>query len=177
SLQKRRPFSLRGYNCGKGVSMTPSGPLGRDAMAFREKMVKYRGEIERLVYAAEILCHKEQGLRECMNCAFNIRISEPICPVEQLRYIVGDHVIQRDIPQEPPQELKETTACPRCGEPDYNSKPLGAYSGGGEWVSCYIECRKCGKDYWNRHRVPSSHMLPPCQCAGDCGCQKGKVEE
>jgi hypothetical protein len=30
-----------------------AGPLGRESMHFRDKMLKYHAEIERMVYAAE----------------------------------------------------------------------------------------------------------------------------
>ena len=80
------------------------GPLGRDGMAFGEKMKRLHGEIERLVYAAERACDTMPGeLRDCMNCSFNIKISEPICPVVNLRVIIGDHIIHHDVmPQVPP---------------------------------------------------------------------------
>jgi len=57
------------------VPMTTAGPLGRDSMAFRDKMVKYHGEIERLVYAAEVLCDSVNG------CDFS---KDRDCPYEYL---------------------------------------------------------------------------------------------
>jgi hypothetical protein len=41
------------------------GPLGRDGMAFWEKMKWLHGEIERLVYAAEIVCDGEKDFNIC----------------------------------------------------------------------------------------------------------------
>lgn len=90
--------------------MTPSGPLGRDAMAFREKMVKYHGEIARLMDAAYINCEENGQDNDCKGCPFEDDI---YCAVEEIRGAL------------------------RIGKHD------------------------C--------------MVPPCQCAGDCG--KGKVRE
>jgi hypothetical protein len=35
---------------------TKTSPLGRESMAFQDKMRKYHAEIERMVYASEIQC-------------------------------------------------------------------------------------------------------------------------
>ena len=92
--------------------MTPSGPLGRDSMQFREKMVKYHGEIERMVYAAEISC-KRTPVRQAKldrgwayacseDCSF--RSINGFCKINILRSNIGDHVQQHDIPQVPPRQ-------------------------------------------------------------------------
>jgi hypothetical protein len=72
--------------------MTDEPPHTR---SFSDKMARYLGDIDNAVYKAEIACNSTPGqLRDCLNCAFNKRISEPICPVEELRRIIGDHVKQ-----------------------------------------------------------------------------------
>ena len=76
--------------------MTPSSPLGRDSMAFREKMEKYHAEIERLVYAAEILCHSDQNGEMCDGgCPFEA-FNGVHCDLRFLRLTMGDRVVQHD---------------------------------------------------------------------------------
>ncbi len=86
--------------------MTTAGPLGRDSMRFREKMVKYHGEIERLVYAAEILCPENsiQCSPIAHRCPFALRSLGRgwICGIHRIRGYIGDHIEQHDIPQVPP---------------------------------------------------------------------------
>lgn len=76
--------------------MTTAGPLGRDSMAFRDKMVKYHGEIERLVYAAEILCDSVNGcdFSKDRDCPF--AVNEFQCNLETIRETYGDHIEQHD---------------------------------------------------------------------------------
>ena len=72
--------------------------------SFQENMKRLHGEIERMIYAAEIACNTASGnMRDCPRCPFNIRVSEPVCPVEQLRDIIGDHVEQDDCMRECPR--------------------------------------------------------------------------
>jgi len=79
-----------------------SGPLGRDGMAFREKMKKYHGEIERLVYAAEILCHSDDLSSSaefpCETCPFHPE--ELGCSLWRIRAAIGEPVKQQDIQTE-----------------------------------------------------------------------------
>ena len=78
--------------------MTDSGPLGRSSLSFRDKMVKYHAEIERLVYAAEVLCHQnvtretvKKGI--CISCDF---ASVHGCILIEIRKLLGDHIEQHD---------------------------------------------------------------------------------
>ena len=82
---------------------TPGGPLGRDGMAFAEKMKRIHGEIERMVYAAEVLCHTDQNGELCAaGCPFESN-NGIHCDVKWMRGVLGDHVEQHDVmPQVPP---------------------------------------------------------------------------
>ena len=73
-----------------------AGPLGRESMSFRDKMVTYHAEIERLVYAAEIACanHEVDGVQECSGCAFRF------CRLPQIRRLIGKHPDQHDCSKE-----------------------------------------------------------------------------
>jgi hypothetical protein len=76
-------------------------PLGRDSMQFAEKMKKHHGEIERLVYAAEIECNSHSKNKyHCplgKKCSFkNTRDHFFSCRIDSIRMILGDHVIQHD---------------------------------------------------------------------------------
>lgn len=83
-----------------------SGPLGRDSMAFRDKMKRYHAEIERLVYAAEIGCNCRKKNGDCLHlqgdhCPFAIKrcwcIGEyHTCAVWHMRGMIGEHVEQHD---------------------------------------------------------------------------------
>jgi hypothetical protein len=66
-------------------------------MAFREKMERYKAEIERLVYAAEILCDTESTNDVCFegNCPFTVK-GEDVCMLEIFRDCLGDHIQQHD---------------------------------------------------------------------------------
>ena len=75
-------------------------PLGRESMHFRDKMLKYHAEIERMVYAAEILCGKKEhkDVYKCKGtngCVFYRGYCTLIC----IRADTGDHVKQDDIPE------------------------------------------------------------------------------
>lgn len=72
-----------------------------ERMAFRDKMVKYHGEIERLVYAAEILC-PENNI-QCSpiahpSCPFALRSLGRgwVCSIYRIRGYIGDHIEQHD---------------------------------------------------------------------------------
>lgn len=105
--------------------MTTAGPLGRDSMAFRDKMAKYHAAMETALYAAE------------QNC--------PLSEEVELRYLhphIGDlSCTYQDVPFE-------------CPYRDYNAL-------------CTIpRLRRLIGDHVQQHDC----MVPPCQCAGDCGC-------
>jgi hypothetical protein len=78
--------------------MKTNSPLGRDSMQFTERMKKYHAEIERLVYAAEILCHENKGgdprCQLGTDCLFWVWQG---CWLDNIRTAVGDHIIQHDI--------------------------------------------------------------------------------
>ncbi len=88
--------------------MTPApGPLGRGSMKFAEKMKRYHGEIERLVYAAETVCDGTSEWRckyKGRPCRFRSDWGDEMimCDVFALRACIGDHVIRHDIPAVPP---------------------------------------------------------------------------
>ena len=70
----------------------------RSQRSFTEHMKTLYQGIDTMVYAAQISCANNPGEpRDCVVCPFNIRVSEPICPVEQLRHIIGDHFPQGGI--------------------------------------------------------------------------------
>jgi hypothetical protein len=82
-----------------------TSPIGRESMAFKEKMEKYHAEIERMVYAAEILCgHPEmtkQGYpckEQCKVCIFHNNLGR--CSLVYHRGECGNHVKQDDIPEQ-----------------------------------------------------------------------------
>ena len=73
----------------------------RFELPFLSLMKKYHDEIDRLVYAAEINCTNLVGTRCNMKTP---HMAAEICPfrkgadcsLEELRRVVGDHVIQHD---------------------------------------------------------------------------------
>ena len=82
------------------------GPLGRDGMAFGEKMKRLHGEIERLVYAAEIVCDGEKDFNICseLPCTFHGKCGCTLCDI---RSVIGDHIRQDDaMPAVPPCQYK-----------------------------------------------------------------------
>ena len=81
------------------MTRTPSGPLGRDSMKFSDKMARYHGEIERVIYAAEILCPHKGKLGAIQKCRENCTFRTNWCTLYTMRKTVGDHVPQHDIPQ------------------------------------------------------------------------------
>jgi ferredoxin len=72
-----------------------SGPLGRDSVAFREKMEKYHAAMENALYAAEQACQSSMvGCGLCAEgCPFDTGDG---CGLDTLRDILGDHIIQHD---------------------------------------------------------------------------------
>ena len=69
-----------------------SSPLGRDSMAFREKMERYKAGMEFNLYAAEQACQNGDCKDGCpwdMSGLFQ-------CKLHFLRDLLGDHVIQHD---------------------------------------------------------------------------------
>lgn len=72
----------------------------RHLQRFEDTMAKYHGEIERLVYAAEIHCRQPDESRKRIGrcrCPF-VPDSEPhICPLVKIREAIGDHVKQDDV--------------------------------------------------------------------------------
>lgn len=69
-----------------------AGPLGRESMSFRDKMVKYHAEIERLVYAAEVLCDSPGPCDP--RCPFQDEEHTERCNLGGVRHYIGDHVDQ-----------------------------------------------------------------------------------
>ena len=84
----------------ENMTITKTSPLGRESMAFQDKMRKYHAEIERMVYASEILCDSAAGCRfnKDTYCIFHDS-ENPGCKLSQLREAIGDHVKQDDIPE------------------------------------------------------------------------------
>jgi len=86
--------------------MTGGGPLGRESLGFTETMKLLHGEIERLVYAAEITCpHKEhKEVYKCKTpCAFHSHMDSGYCTLICFRGDLGDHIEQHDaMPAVPP---------------------------------------------------------------------------
>lgn len=88
------------------MTITKTSPLGRESMAFQDKMRKYHAEIERMVYAAEILCPTPNRGSICHNkdhpCPFKtkmfINTELYVCKLRSLRVLIGDHVKQDDVP-------------------------------------------------------------------------------
>ena len=73
--------------------MTTTPPdSAKKHQTFEENMKRLHSEIERMVYSAEIACAKPGFVSGyCTHCAFNVHISDPICPVISLRAIIGEH--------------------------------------------------------------------------------------
>lgn len=76
-------------------------------MDFAETMRKYHGEIERLVYAAEVLC--PENSYQCSplihpSCPFALQSMGKgfVCGIYRMRGYIGDHIEQHDIPQVEP---------------------------------------------------------------------------
>jgi hypothetical protein len=72
----------------------------RHLQKFEEAMTRYLGDIDRTIYAAEMLCPQSPESRKrigsCL-CPF-VPIGKPhICPLVKLREIIGDHVQQDPI--------------------------------------------------------------------------------
>lgn len=82
--------------------MTTPNDSARHLQRFEDTMAKYHGEIERLVYAAEIACHENGGDRfNCplgRKCPFKIYVlhKENDCMLNRVRDMMGDHVKQDD---------------------------------------------------------------------------------
>jgi len=84
--------------------MSGSAPLGRDTMPVYETMKRLHGEIERLVYAAETVCNSHSKSKyHCplgKKCPFKDENDHLFsCRINSIRMILGDHVIQHDIPE------------------------------------------------------------------------------
>ena len=77
--------------------MTPPSPLGRDSMAFREKMQRYKAGMEFNLYAAEQAC-AHATTDECDHCPLeNPELRGDKCPIIDLRNLLGDHIQQHDL--------------------------------------------------------------------------------
>lgn len=75
----------------------------RTQLAFTETMAKYHGDMERILYAAEIHCKLRRG-KICTavrktKCAFRMELdlSPDLCAVVLIREIFGDVVEQNNI--------------------------------------------------------------------------------
>jgi hypothetical protein len=71
----------------------------RHLQSFTDTMARYHGDIERLVYAAEILCQISYADRnEIGRCQYPfVPDGEPHrCPLNKIRDEIGDHVKQDD---------------------------------------------------------------------------------
>jgi|WetSurMetagenome_2_1015567.scaffolds.fasta_scaffold22665_3 hypothetical protein len=70
----------------------------RHQMPSTETMRKYHGEIERMVFSAEIYCKKHDGKAMCKgdipDCSFK---SHGCCNIAMLRAVIGDHPKGDDI--------------------------------------------------------------------------------
>lgn len=64
----------------------------RHQMPSTETMLKYFGEIERMVYAAEIYCNDKMEPATCRDCPFRV-FSE--CNLVMLRTVIGDHHVPK----------------------------------------------------------------------------------
>ena len=93
--------------------MTGGGPLGRSSVSFAETMKRLHGEIERLVYAAEINCPitdrrnvgtptLPENVETCRACSFREMIYRDEdgelfeCRLGMIRDWCGDHIQQHD---------------------------------------------------------------------------------
>lgn len=56
---------------------------------FEEAMIRYHGEIERIIYAAEILCHS-RGTKYVQDCVKDCKFAQGGCTLVQLRSWIGD---------------------------------------------------------------------------------------
>jgi hypothetical protein len=78
--------------------MTDEPPHTR---SFREKMLRYRGNIDNELYKAEQACDRINGCnhqKDSTTCPFNDP-DEPACKIQAIRDILGEHVEHHDIPQ------------------------------------------------------------------------------
>jgi len=63
-------------------------------MNFPDAMARYWGEIERNLYAAEQLCNQNNPRLDkkiCADCDFHKKNPEILCPVMEIRTILGEH--------------------------------------------------------------------------------------
>jgi hypothetical protein len=81
------------------MTITKTSPLGRESMAFQDKMRKYHAEIERMVYAAEVLCPHTANLGSIQKCQEPCLFRTSWCTLYTIRKTLGDHVKQDDIPE------------------------------------------------------------------------------
>lgn len=77
----------------------------RHLQKWGDMMIKYHGEIERLVYAAEIACevsHKGSVCQASPDTVCPFKKASPchiaICRLHSLRVLLGDHVKQDHLP-------------------------------------------------------------------------------
>jgi hypothetical protein len=71
----------------------------RHLQSFPDTMARYHGDIERLVYAAEILCPHGYADRNKIGrcqCPFVPDGAPHRCPLNKIRDAIGDHVKQDD---------------------------------------------------------------------------------
>jgi hypothetical protein len=71
--------------------------LGRKLHTWQEKMERCHAEIERMVYTAELTCDSNKNVEACTKepCVFNGELG---CVLADIRSVIGDHVVQHDIP-------------------------------------------------------------------------------
>jgi hypothetical protein len=75
----------------------------RHQVAFQETMKRLHGEIERMLYAAEIACpFKKVPYCDAKDCAFIQRHGHS-CTVQRMRNLIGDHFEQHDCMRECPR--------------------------------------------------------------------------
>jgi len=70
-------------------------------------MAKYFGEMERILYAAEIYCHESKGYQNCCGCPFYRGCIVGSNRCDKLREILGDHVTQHDPSYDETYEMRK----------------------------------------------------------------------
>jgi len=69
----------------------------RRLQRFEDTMAKYYGEMERILYAAEIACLEAKGYTSCCGCAFYRGCIVGSNKCNKFRELFGDHVKQDDV--------------------------------------------------------------------------------
>jgi hypothetical protein len=85
------------------IRSRPAPDSAKKHQSFQENMKRLHGEIERMVYAAEISCNQRNGCdhqKETI-CPFN-NPDEPACNLQAIREAIGDHFEQHDCMREHP---------------------------------------------------------------------------